>query len=340
MKKTYIKKIICFVLTLAAIAATLCVAASCRQGEKLSLYVPDGAPALAVANIIDGGKIGGGTLGSQPVDTVVTTGENVIAKCGSGEADMAILPTNAAVKICSAGGEYALFSVNVYGVLYIVGTEQLTSLKQLEGKRLYSIGLGNTPEYVFKTVCDSQGVEYEEYDGDNTLYGKVMLKYFTDASEIIPQILNGKADFALVGEPAATQLVGKLLEKGKSAFNLFDLQQMWKDAVGSDKEGYPQASLIVKKSLLRESDFRRRLDKTLGDNKQFLDKNADKIKDILQSAGSLLTVDFTAEVIKRCNLVYTDAYEARSDIEKYLAKFAGMESLLPLDPDMFSAAEA
>lgn len=332
------KKFLLTVLIFVLVATTVCTLVACRQDE-LTLYVPDGAPALSVAKIIKDGKIGGGVkLGSQPVDAVITTGEDVVAKCSSGEADMAVLPTNAAVRICSVREDYALFSVNVYGVLYIVGTQQLTDLKQLQGKRLYSIGLGNTPEYVFKTVCDSNGVKYREYDGEETLYGEVMLKYFADASEIIPQILQGKADFALLGEPAVTQLVGQLLEKGKTAYNLFDLQKMWQDATDSDEEGYPQASMIVKKSLLENSAFQRQLVTSLSENGGFLQENADDLKDILRSAGSTLTVNFTEEVIKRCNVTFCQADSAKEDIERYLAKFKDMEQFLPIDPDIIAGA--
>lgn len=329
-----------FVLTMAIFtifAAFVCTVVACQRGDELLLYVPDGAPALSVAKIVDDGRIGEGIKGgTRSVKTVIATGENVIAKCVSGEADMAVLPTNAAVKICSQSDEYIFFSVNVYGVLYIVGTQQVTSLKDLQGKRLYSIGLGNTPQYVFQTICDAQGVKYREYDGENTLYGEIMLKYFSDASEIIPQVLAGKADFALVGEPAATQLMGKLLEKGKGAYNLFNLQTLWKEATDSDVAGYPQASMIVRRSIYNSA-IQRMLSVSLSHNGTFLLQNADRLQKILTSAGSTLNIGFTEDIIGRCNLAYIDGRDAKSDIEKYLEKFPGMETFLPLDPNIFGA---
>lgn len=332
-----------FALTMAIIAifaAFVCTAVACRRGDELLLYAPDGAPALSVAKIINDGCIGDATTRKQSVVSVVTTGEEVTAKCGNGEADLAVLPTNAAVKICSVRDDYALFSVNVYGVLYIVGTQQLTDLKDLQGKRLYSIGEGNTPEYVFEKICDQNKVSYEKYDEKETLYGKVMLKYFKDASEIIPQIIQGNADFALLGEPAATQLIGKLLEKNKPAYNLFNLQTLWQQATDSDAAGYPQASLIVKRSLLSDGDFRARLDASLSANSEFLNANATKIKDVLCNAGSALQINFTNEIFERCNLIYTDAYAAKADIEKYLAEFDAMRQYLPLQDDIFGRLAA
>ena len=291
-----------------------------KKGDKtaLTLYVPDGAPALSVAKIINDRAVAGRT-----VNTVVTTGEDVVAKCASGEADLAVLPTNAAVKICSEKDEYQLFSVNVYGVLYVVGTEQIASLAELKGETLFSIGLGNTPEYVFKTICDKQGVSYD--GGANG----IEIQYEADASSIIPKILSGNAKFALIGEPAVTQLTAKAAEKGKTVYTLFDLQQLWQQATDSDALGYPQASMIVKKSLLNAK-FADKLLQILESNYQFVTENASEINLLMKGAGSSLTVNYTKEILDRCNLKTVAATDAKADIEKYLGAFAAMKKFLPL----------
>ena len=150
-----------------------------------------------------------------------------------------------------------------------------------------------------------------------------------DASEIIPQVLQGKADYALIGEPAATQLMSKLVEQGKQAYMLFDLQQLWQDAIESSSYGYPQACLIVRKSLCT-SQLQRRLDSSLNGNADYLQAKMEQLGEILRSAGSTLTVQFTPDLISRCNVSYRPAEEARQDIEAYLAQFDGMQQFLPL----------
>lgn len=283
---------------------SVCALSACDNGEEITLYVPDGAPALSVAKIINDGQVG-----NQPIKTIVTTGEEVVAKCSNGEADMAVLPTNAAVNICTKRNDYLLFSVNVYGVLYIVGTEHITSLDELQGETLYSIGLGNTPEYVFKTVCDSLGVKYQ---GDNA----IDIQYQTDASTIIPLMVKGDVKFALIGEPAVTQLKSK----SSKVETLFDLQEMWQTATGSEQKGYPQASMIVKKELLT-SNFAYKLMSALEKNSEFLIGNCDKLNDIMQSAGSSLNISYTPDLLDRCNLTVISATQAKADIAKYLGTF-------------------
>lgn len=336
------KKVLFAILSIILCVAALCTASACDKGPELTLYVPDGAPALSVAKIINDGKIGDGSSGTRAVKTVVTTGEDAIAKCGNGEADMAVLPTNAAVKICSSRNDYVLYSVNVYGVLYVIGRTPISDVKELvdgqKGKVLYSIGLGNTPEYVFKKICDDNKIEYVDAD-ENEHLGKLAIRYFSDASEIIPLFLKGEADYALVGEPAATQLVNKLVEQGYSTGEPLDLQKLWRQTTESDREGYPQASLIVKKSVFTSADSAKKvcdmLDASLSANANFLKENVGKVKDLLSSAGSALQVNFNQEIISRCNTAFVDGYSARSDIEKYLSEFVGMDSFLPLSPNIF-----
>ena len=298
-----------------------CVFALCAcEGEELTLYVPDGAPALSVAKIINDGKIG-----NQKVTATVTKGgDEVVTKCASGEADMAVLPTNAAVNILKKNSDYLLFSVNVYGVLYVVGTAQINSLSDLVGQRLYSIGLGNTPEYVFKTICDTLNVSYVDVDNSKpNSTDAINIQYHSEASEILPQILdetNTDAKFALIGEPAVTQLKNNAQKKNIAIDDLFDLQELWQESTGASEKGYPQASLIVKKDLLTD-EFATELLETLETNYEFATTHLTELNSIMRGAGSSLNLNYTVDLLNRCNLTAIPAVTALSDLNTYLAKF-------------------
>lgn len=322
------KRLFVFILIAVLVGALVCVAACDNSPEgKLVCYVPDGAPALSIANIMATKKVG-----NANVDVVVSTGNDVVAKCTSGEADMAVLPTNAAVKICSDRNDYQLFSVNVYGVLYVVGTKQISSLAELKGKVVHSIGLANTPEYVFSAVLDNAQIDFEKHVDKAKDANTIGIKYYDDASAIVPLVISGKVEVALIGEPAVTNLTAKAAKQGITIHNLFDLQQEWKNAVGSDENGYPQASMIVKKEWLQKQGFASVLEKTVKANQQYLLNNLETLNDLMHSYGSTLDVAYTREVIERCNLCAVLAKDAKSDIEKYLGKFpkAFVNQYLPL----------
>ena len=311
---TSMRKVALLVVMLALLTS---IFVGCAK-EEIVCYVPDGAPALAVAKIIADGKIG-----DTNVTTQITTGEDVVAKCASGEADMAILPSNAAVKICSQRNDYLMFSVNVFGLLYVVGTRQVASLQELCDNTVYSIGLGNTPEYVMKKILDVNDVSYAD-----------TFNYISDGTTAVQLIMSGQAEFALLGEPAVTNLIQKAAEKNKTVYRLFDLQQLWQQATDSQEEGYPQASLIVKESLLNAR-FVRNLQQILQQNEQFLHDNLSQLNALLQSAGSSLDMVYTAEIVERCNIRFTMAHEIKNDLQTYLQTFQAMQAFLPLSDEIF-----
>ena len=312
--KKYIAILVVILLILTC-AFALCAC----ETDGLALYAPDGAPALSVAKIISDGKVG-----DYKVTTTVTKdGDEVVTKCASGEADMAVLPTNAAVKVMNRNSDYLMFTVNVYGVLYIVGTEQIDSISDLQGKLLYSIGLGNTPELVFKAICDTQNVSYVTVADDKVDSGEAInIQYHEGASAIMPKMIakSNTAKFALLGEPAVTQLKNNAQKNNVTIYDLFDLQQLWQEATGSDESGYPQASLIVKKDLLTD-EFAAELLAALQATYEFATSHLSELNSIMGGVGSSLNLNYTVELLDRCNLTAISASSAMDDLNKYLAKF-------------------
>ncbi len=323
------KKLILLFLIAAMILSAFTFTAC--MNNALTLYVTDDYSALSVANIINDGNIGGESRQAKKVKTVVSEEADVIAKCTAGEADMAVLPTNIAVKICSGSkSDYVLFSVNAYGALYIVGTEELTEFTQLKGKNMLGIGESAAPETVLKKVCSAQKVSYRNSSSTSSTY--LSVKYY-NASEIITQLVQGNADFALLDAPAVTQCAAQMEQNGKTLYTLFDMQQLWQSAVEGSGNGFPQTSMIVRKGVF--SKFSQQLKASLDANAKYLNEHAKDLKTVLQSAGSTLTTDFTKEIVARCNIRNVAATDARSDLDLYLDVFGGMSGLLPLDDKIF-----
>ena len=288
---------------------------------SVTLYTPDGAPAMSVAKIIADGKIGNITAKVE----IAQNAQDIVAKATKAERELelAVLPTNAAATVYNATkGDYVLFSINTYGLLYIMGTEQVSDLNALKGQVLYSIGLGQVPQYVFDKVLAHAGIE-KVSNSDVAEEGKLAIKYADNAQGINPLMLQGKAKFGLLGEPAATQLVNKAAAAGKTVYRLFDVQQLWKDAVGGTKTGYPQACLIVKKSLLANKTFAKALDEAMSANAAYIAANVGTLKTTLAGAGSKVDVDYTAEIVTRCNISYIKANSdgLKAELAAYLAEF-------------------
>lgn len=314
---------------LIAVVIVLCTSFACAfiscdndSGEQLQIYVPDGAPLLAITNIVDSGKIG-----NYKANVTVSTGEDVTSKCGSGQADIAVLPTNAAVKVCSSRNDYLLFTTNVWGLLYVIGSSDISNLDELNGKTVSSIGLGQTGEYLFKRILDENNVSYDDKSG-------VTISYVAEGTTAVTNLMQNNCDFALVGEPLATNAINNAKSNGKTLYRVFDLQQLWQGVTQSDTLGYPQASVIVKKSLLSEDDFATVLYDTLSQNNVFLSQNIDRLTDILSSVNSSLKAKFTMDMINRCNLNVVKACDIKQEIYDYVEQL-GKQFTQMLKDDLY-----
>ena len=119
--------------------------------DTVKVIVPDGAPALAIAKfILDEEDFGTGKTFSY---SVVSSG-NIGAAVQQGLGDIVIIPVNAASKLykVNSADTYKLVSVVTHGNLYIMSTEEFTSVTDLKDKVIGVIGQGLVPDLTFKAV--------------------------------------------------------------------------------------------------------------------------------------------------------------------------------------------
>lgn len=302
-----IKGLLSLLLVIVTMFSIVVISGCKDKKEKIDVYVPDGAPALSIAKLINDDK---NYTKVGKLNYNVIAGDQVVSKVTSGDADVAILPTNAASIIYNKGLKYKLVSTNVYGVLYLVGRVQVSNLEELKGKVVHSIGQGNTPEQVFKYVLDEKGIGY--VNSDTAVENKIAIKYYSDASNILPLLKQGQIDFAILGEPAVYQ------SAKFGAINLFSLQTLWNEVTGT-QGGYPQASMIVKSSVIEKyPDFINELLDDVKDNENWIKENSSLCLDLIKSKGSTLQVAFTENIINNCNVRFVFAQNAKAEIDTYL----------------------
>ena len=156
-----------------------------------------------------------------------------------GEADIAMIPSTLAATAYNKGLGYTIAGTSTWGNLYLIGTEDAPFLGALVGREIATFGKGLTPDLVFRMLLLKDAIEP---DSDLTL------NYLASAAEVGPYLLSGKASLAILPEPAVSGVLGKSEGKVKV---LFDLNSLWAEYMQVEK-GYPQASLVVKTSLIEE----------------------------------------------------------------------------------------
>lgn len=283
--------------------------------KEYVFVMPDGAPVLAAVNLMKNYP----EIGGHKMKYMIVPASNIGPEF-AGNADIAVMPSNAAAKLYNKGIPLNLLSVNIYGVLYMVGTKDgvITDLNALKGHVVYNIGEGKTPDLLLKYFLKEAGTEYAA--GEEPIEGKVVLAYKESAAEVLGLLKKGVAEYGVLGQP----VVSKALKVAENIKVVFDFQSAWKNITGRDS--YPQAGVVVKKAAAADKAFIAALYEALHNNKEYSLNHADEIKGVLADFGSTLKdFDFKAEIVSACNLDCKKAIDEKEGLTDYFNKIAAFD---------------
>ena len=319
MKKKLLVAIIAIVTLISVVAITACTPEKTEPNVDVeyTLVAPDGAPALAIANLptrylVDETVYG---INKKVINSLTLQTEAV-----KDDVDMAIVPANLAARIFNANGGYKILAVVTNGNLYMTSSIhcEVSSLQDLKGKMVYSIGQQQVPDMIFRTLLANAGIKYEV--GEEAKDGQVTVKYCGDGQEVIGKLgaakSKGELAFGIYGEPAVTN------SKANGFEEVLDLQSLWAETQEGSQSGYAQAVLIARDKVCENAAFVARLIEALTANEEAIIQNPSQavknIKDIYPQ--STLQDNMTAAVIGRCNIkaVATNNSEGRTYYENTL----------------------
>ena len=302
-----------------------------NQSIEVRMALPDGTPVLAAINFMaNKQQIANSGNKNYDITTNIVPAANIAQTFSSGQAEFAVMPTVAAANLYDRGGDIRLLSTNVFGNLYVAGVNGISedsALDALKGKIVYVSGA--TTVSLFEYILSENGIDYEE--GSNAIAEKVTLFVKSEASEIIPLLKQAETKseeaYAILGEPQLTQAQNAIT----SLSIKFDLQAEWKALTGF--EGYPQASLVVKKSFADENrELVQAVLNLFKDNAQYIDNNLSSINNVLSENNSTIAaLTFTKTTLKRCNLSHQSANDVKESVKDYILRL----SQITLDDEFF-----
>lgn len=301
-----------------------------QPATSVTVYAPDGAPALALARLMSQEM----TFGKEAVDynIVVATTIQTYVSGESPQADIAILPVNAAAKVLGDGSVYQMLGVVTHGNLYALGKADSVVLTEnnivstlVAGTKIGSLQLNNFVGWALRLVLDKYDIDYavqtDPADYDET---KVNL-YEVTAAQIIP---TADYDYMIAAEPAVSTKVSKTNGQLKVAG---DLQALY----GVD--GYPQAVLVAKNTLIQnDADFVKEFIAAVDDGADWLLDGSTSAKTICEAVmsgkpdGSSPTFtedNLTKSVIENCSVFFESAADAKSEVKDFLAKLSAVSGM-------------
>jgi NitT/TauT family transport system substrate-binding protein len=333
MKKLVKKSValVCAVMCTMGYAASLTACEKDTIDKEVTVYMPDGAPALAMAGLMANDTEDDGI--SYYVTKADAIASKVTFKEEDKNADFCVMPLNAASKLLGDGSRYVMLGAVTNGNLYIVSKSETVYTKEnlsaLIGKKVGVLQINNVPGLTFKSVLNECGIAWAEMTNEGTLYeDKVNLLPIADATAVGTM----DAECFVIAEPAATA-------QAKKGFNIVgDLQMLY-----GGENGYPQAVLVGKKEIVEVhtvwmadfiADVKSSMEwlKTATGAQVVTAINA-HLDGTLQES-SLKAPLLTADVIGRCGVRYVEAKDCKTAATALLQGFIEINpqsTVLPQD---------
>lgn len=320
-----------FALWLAGLVLLTGVACKKQQTTDLTVYMPDGAPALAMSKLLceDTATDGVSYFVVPPAKIATVVSYNDMQK----NADICVLPLTVATKKLGAGDKYRMLGTVTRGNLYILGREQASYTKEnisaLIGKRVGVVQLSEVPGLTLKAVLTGLGVPWQELKEGVALRADVVnLQSLTGADAIDK---SATLDFWVAGEPAVS------LHTSKGLYRVGDLQALYGD-------GYTQAVLVAKASILSSKAewLQSFLDGVRAGGEWVLNTNATTLVSAVTAhledkngATTLKAPLLTREALEHCGIEFRASAVCKAETQAFLRALQSVNVGVALASDAF-----
>ena len=129
--------------------------------QKISVYAPDGAPALGLAKLMSEN-----TLKNVQYEIIDPNTVQALVGGENPQADICVLPVNVAVKILGNAQNYKLIGTLTHGNLYMLSKDNtpitVNNLQDLRGKTVGVVNLAQVPGLTFKVILKNYGIDFVE----------------------------------------------------------------------------------------------------------------------------------------------------------------------------------
>jgi NitT/TauT family transport system substrate-binding protein len=294
-------------------ASALGFTACGNGGGSIQVYVPDGAPALAIAQLMAEDMQFGKDVDYNVVDADGIT-SNVTYDDMSKNADLCVLPVNDASKLLGNGAKYKMLGAVTHGNLYIVSATDKAVLtadnfaEEISGKKLGVVQMAKFPGAITKVILSKYSVTES-----------------VDLQAVQPTEVTGVGsdfDYFVIPEPSASTRLGNANLSLKLAGSL---QELYGGA-----NGYPQAVLVAKNSLIEsDPEFISDFIAAVAASSQWLLKDEVTSETILNAIRSHYPDpentapafnNLSKSVIANCAVNFTAAADCKAEVKTFLTK--------------------
>lgn len=294
------KKTITSLILLSIISVSISCARKPIEEITTRIIYPDGLPAIGISKFINDNK---------KIDNYIIEGElqktpdTLVAELLKSEVEIAVVPSNLALQVYNKGMKYKVAGTIGLGSLYLVTTEDIVNINELEDKEVYNTGKGLTPDLIGKEILDIKGLSED----------RINYSYVSAASELAPMIISGKAKYAIVPEP----ILSTIMSKKPNIKILLDFNKEWKELKNSEV-GFPQSTLLIKEDFYNDNkELSKEIMENIKKSVEWVNQNPNEAGIISESLGITVNKEILPDAIERGNLKFYSIEDTKSEYIKF-----------------------
>lgn len=225
------------------------------------------------------------------------------AKIIKGDVQISSLPINlASVLYNKTEGKVQIMAVNTVGNLYIVGSEEISSIEELSGKTLGMSAKGSTPDFAMNYILKQ-----------NELDEKVELDYSTDHATLAQSVIAEDTKVALLPQPFVTQVS----MKNNNVKILLDLNEEWKKASLDSSELYTGCVVVNKEFAENNADFVKEFLSQYKESVNWVNENPKDASVLVEKNEIMPSAALVEKAIPNCGITFIPAKDIKSSLDGF-----------------------
>jgi NitT/TauT family transport system substrate-binding protein len=200
---------------------------------ELKLYGPPAGPSITLAHAVARGALAG--IAATVSFAAWKDPDELRSGLVSGTMGAVILPTQAAANLYNRGLGLRLVNAMTDGLTYVVSPDPaLATVASLQGRKLALPFRNDTPDILLRRLLHEAGLAPDA----------VEVVPAANPIEAVQLLLSGRAEAAVLPEPAGTMAAMRAAQEGRAMHRVIDMQAEWGKITGLGRS-IPQAGLGV-----------------------------------------------------------------------------------------------
>ena len=236
----------------------------------------------------------------------LATIDELVPLISKGELDIAAIPANlASVLYNNTQGKIKVLAINTLGVLYVVEKgDTIHSVEDLKGKTILSAGKGAIPEFALNYVLLQNGIDPAN---------DITIEYKSEPAEILPLLVQGVADIAIIPQPFVTNAMAKV----EGLRIALDWTEQW-DNAADDGSVLITGAMVVNSQFADEyPEAVEAFAKEYEASTQFANSNVDETALLISEYG-IVDEAIAKIALPMCNITYIDGAQMKENFSGYL----------------------